>query len=87
MTTLQNTVKRPHAPIPVGKIVLYAVLLAGAITMLVPFLWMILTSFKSVGESIRVPTDDLAGQMDHGQLQRSDQHTADVHFVPAIRSC
>jgi len=55
MTTMQNTVKRPHAPLPVGKLVLYAVLLAGAVTMLVPFLWMILTSFKSVGESIRVP--------------------------------
>lgn len=33
----------------------YAVLAAGAVLMIFPFLWMFLTSFKTTGESMRIP--------------------------------
>ena len=36
-------------------ILIYTILSIGAFVMLVPFLWMILTSFKSMGESTHVP--------------------------------
>jgi multiple sugar transport system permease protein len=38
-----------------AKIVIYALLVFGAFWMLLPFLWMIMTSFKSLQESIAVP--------------------------------
>ncbi len=41
--------------IPYGRILLYVLLIAGSITMLVPFIWMFLTSVKSLGESVRIP--------------------------------
>lgn len=37
------------------KFLIHAVLIAGAIVMTTPFLWMVLTSFKSFGESTQVP--------------------------------
>jgi multiple sugar transport system permease protein len=37
------------------KIVTYAALIFGSIIMIFPFVWMILTSFKTVSESMRVP--------------------------------
>jgi multiple sugar transport system permease protein len=33
----------------------HAVLIAGAVLMIFPFVWMILTSFKSIGESVQIP--------------------------------
>lgn len=38
-----------------GRGLLYALLVAGCIATLVPFIWMILASFKSSGEIIRIP--------------------------------
>lgn len=38
-----------------GKTVVHAILILGAILMVGPFIWMILTSFMSLGESTRVP--------------------------------
>lgn len=38
-----------------NTILVYAVLGAGAILMIFPFLWMLLTSFKSAGESVQIP--------------------------------
>ena len=38
-----------------NRILVYAVLGAGAILMIFPFLWMLLTSFKSAGESVQIP--------------------------------
>jgi len=35
--------------------IVYLILIIGAIVMLVPFAWMILTSFKTIGESTHVP--------------------------------
>ena len=38
----------------IGNIIVYVILILVSITMLVPFLWMILTAFKTVGESTQV---------------------------------
>lgn len=38
-----------------NKILVYAALGAGAVLMIFPFLWMLLTSFKSAGESVQIP--------------------------------
>jgi multiple sugar transport system permease protein len=38
----------------ISTVMIYIILIIGAITMLVPFLWMILTSFKSISESTQV---------------------------------
>ena len=38
-----------------GKIAIYAVLVVGGIVMIFPFLWMILTSLKTMTEATRVP--------------------------------
>lgn len=38
-----------------GRILVHIVLILGAFTMIFPFYWMIITSFKSFGESIVVP--------------------------------
>jgi len=46
---------RSRSPIHVSSIATHAVLIVGAITMLGPFLWMVVTSLKSLGESVQVP--------------------------------
>ena len=38
-----------------GRVLLYALLISGCVATLVPFIWMILTSFKSSSEIIRIP--------------------------------
>ncbi len=38
-----------------GHLLIHLVLILGAITMIFPFLWMILTSFKTQGEAISIP--------------------------------
>lgn len=38
-----------------GRLATHIVLIAGACTMIVPFIWMLLTSFKTMPESIHVP--------------------------------
>ncbi|MGL5190818.1 MAG: carbohydrate ABC transporter permease, partial [Cetobacterium sp.] len=38
-----------------GKIFLHIVLITGVIFTLIPFIWMFLTSVKTLGESIQVP--------------------------------
>lgn len=37
-----------------GKVVIYVVLIIMSITMLVPFLWMVLTAFKTVAETMQI---------------------------------
>ncbi len=34
---------------------MYAILITGAVIMLVPFLWMVLTSFKTYAETVKIP--------------------------------
>ena len=36
-----------------GKAVSYLVLIIGAVVMLVPFIWMVLTSFKTYAEAVK----------------------------------
>ncbi len=38
-----------------GKIVTYAALILGSVIMIFPFVWMILTSFKTQAESMKIP--------------------------------
>jgi len=38
-----------------NKILVYTALTAGAVLMIFPFIWMMLTSFKSAGESVQIP--------------------------------
>ena len=40
----------------------YLVLAAGAVLMIFPFVWMLLTSFKSMAESMRIPPTILPAQ-------------------------
>lgn len=48
---MKSTTKR-SVPSTVG---MYAILILGAVVMLVPFLWMVLTSFKTYAETVRIP--------------------------------
>lgn len=38
-----------------GNLLIHIVLIIGAIVMILPFVWMILTSFKTLGESTQIP--------------------------------
>ncbi len=38
-----------------NTILVYAALGAGAVLMIFPFVWMLLTSFKTAGESVQIP--------------------------------
>ena len=38
-----------------GKIIIHIILIIGSFIMIFPFVWMILTSFKSNGESLLIP--------------------------------
>lgn len=48
MDSLQRNYRRT-------KMLVYLTLGAGAVLMIFPFLWMLLTSFKSAGESVQIP--------------------------------
>ncbi len=39
----------------IGRLMIYVILLLGSVIMLVPFLWMVLTSFKTYKEAVSVP--------------------------------
>ena len=39
----------------IATALVYLVLAAGAVLMIFPFVWMLLTSFKSMAESIQIP--------------------------------
>ncbi len=51
MTALAKTERR-HAPISWGRISIYAILITGAIISVVPFVYMIMTSLKTLGSVI-----------------------------------
>ena len=46
---------KKHKRLPVGRILLYAVLIFWAVFMIMPFAWMILTSLKAQPEAMKVP--------------------------------
>jgi multiple sugar transport system permease protein len=52
--TTQPRVARRIAPV-VGAVVHHLALIAGALLMLFPFLWMLLTAFKDMRQSLQVP--------------------------------
>jgi multiple sugar transport system permease protein len=52
--TTQPRVARRLAPV-VGAVVHHLALIAGALLMLFPFLWMLLTAFKDMRQSLQVP--------------------------------
>jgi multiple sugar transport system permease protein len=52
--TIQPQVERRLTPI-VGAVALHLLLIAGALLMLFPFLWMLLTAFKDMRQSLQVP--------------------------------
>ena len=52
--TTQPQVERRLAPV-VGAVALHLALIAGALLMLFPFLWMLLTAFKDMRQSLQVP--------------------------------
>ncbi|MDO4267161.1 MAG: carbohydrate ABC transporter permease [Eubacteriales bacterium] len=55
MDSLQKNYRR-------NKMLVYLALTLGAVLMIFPFLWMLLTSFKSAGESVQIPPTILPKQ-------------------------
>lgn len=47
----------------IGKIITYATLILGSVIMIFPFVWMILTSSKTVSESMQIPPTIFPGQL------------------------
>lgn len=46
-----------------GKLIIHLVLIVGAIAMILPFLWMILTSLKTIGEATQMPVKIFPGKL------------------------
>ena len=57
MTTAQVPIKQKHeaAYRSRAKIIIHIILLLGSFIMIFPFIWMLLTSFKTQGEAIMIP--------------------------------
>lgn len=53
------------------KILIYLVLAAGAVAMIFPFVWMLLTSLKSAGESVQVPPTIFPKELVWSNFQRA----------------
>ncbi|MBU5427085.1 hypothetical protein KQI41_11730 [Tissierella pigra] len=47
----------------INKIIIHLLLILGAIITIIPFVWMILTSFKTLGESTIIPPTIFPKQM------------------------
>lgn len=47
--------KTTHKRINTGHLIVHLILLAGIVVVVFPFLWMLLTSFKTTGESLKIP--------------------------------
>jgi len=57
---MQKSLRRYYM---INKLLTYFFLILGAIIMIFPFVWMILTSFKTVPESMQIPPDILPKQV------------------------
>lgn len=57
---MQKSLRRSYM---INKLLTYFFLILGAIIMIFPFVWMILTSFKTVPESMQIPPDILPKQV------------------------
>jgi multiple sugar transport system permease protein len=62
-----------------NRMLVYAALIIGAVIMIFPFLWMLLTSFKSAGESVRIPPTILPEQW------LTDNYARALTSLPFIR--
>jgi multiple sugar transport system permease protein len=62
----------------IGKIITYVALAFGVVIMIFPFVWMILTSFKTVSESMQVPPTILPNQWN---LDNFREAVASLPFV------
>lgn len=60
-------------------VVTHLLLILGSIVMLFPFLWMILSSFKTVGEQMSIPMKILPGSF--GYLENYKQALEAVPFL------
>ena len=58
---MKNSLRRSYM---ITKLLTYFFLILGAVIMIFPFVWMILTSFKTVPESMQIPPDILPKQVD-----------------------
>ena len=58
---MQKSLRRSYM---INKLLTYFFLILGAVIMIFPFVWMILTSFKTVPESMQIPPDILPKQVD-----------------------
>lgn len=47
----------------INHLVVHLILLAGVAVVVFPFLWMILTSFKTSGEAMKIPPTMLSGKI------------------------
>ncbi len=57
---MQKSLRRSYM---INKLLTYFFLILGAVIMIFPFVWMILTSFKTVPESMQIPPDILPKQV------------------------
>lgn len=57
---MKNSLRRSYM---MNKLLTYFFLILGAVIMIFPFVWMILTSFKTVPESMQIPPDILPKQV------------------------
>lgn len=57
---MKNSLRRSYL---ITKLLTYFFLILGAVIMIFPFVWMILTSFKTVPESMQIPPDILPKQI------------------------
>jgi len=57
---VKNSLRRSYL---ITKLLTYFFLILGAVIMIFPFVWMILTSFKTVPESMQIPPDILPKQI------------------------
>ena len=64
-----------------GKILMYAALVLGAVLMIFPFVWMLLTSFKSAGESVQIPPTILPRQWLTDNYRRALTSLPFLHFL------
>lgn len=47
--------RKMKSSISIGKVIMYTIIIIGAFAMIVPFIWMILTSGKTLTESTQIP--------------------------------
>src|SRR5690606_12582676 len=69
-----------------GQVIAYVVLLTGALTMIVPFLWMLSTSFKSLGEVFIFPPKLLGERIVwENYLRISDRYPFGRFFLNSLK--